>query len=300
MRKMIYATKGWKGLQKYCISENQHKMHLQKLHAYLQQDVSGYSFEEATIHYGFISHAALQTCVTDYIQSGTLENAEYYFYLASRAAATRDKLWIANPHKQPQQGQEIQLDIIMAAALSGCINAAIDILEKTRLTLELDPVQPVKSRRDAQKNESRRKRISLEIDFYENILQNNDTQARQLMLELENLHHNDLLMQVIRTFLDQNDEQFTEALVLHMKEFRGLPYPEALNCFVILMEALYLKRTHFEPLDLADAPASLLRLPEYDPMQLEEETGIVLPTFDVNRLLDVIDQKTIGPKFKQY
>ena len=115
MKKIIFATKGWKSLQKDYVSEDIHAVLLQKLHAFLQRDISNYSFEEMTIHYGFISHAAMQTCIANYMQTGTVENAEYYLYLAARAKATSDNLWIANPHSQKylSQGQEVQLDCKM-------------------------------------------------------------------------------------------------------------------------------------------------------------------------------------------
>jgi len=300
MGKLIYATKGWKSLQKDYISKDFRTSHLQKLHTFLQQDISGCSFEEAIIHYGFISHAAMQICIADYMQAGTFENSENYFYLSSRAKAASDKLWIANPHKAPQQGQEIQQDIIMAAVLCGCTKAAIDMLEKTRMTVEQEPAQLSRSRKDIQKSDQRKKRILLEINFYESLLQNNDDQARKLLLELEKVHHDDLFLRVIRTFLEHDNEQFSEALLLHMKEFRSLPYAEAVNCFVLLMEALYLKRGRFDPLNFADAPALLLRLPECDLMQIEEKIGITLPTFETDKLLKVIDHNKIGPKFKQY
>ena len=138
MKKIIFATKGWKTLQRDYMSQDLYTMHLQKLHTYLQQDVSNYSFEEMIIHYGFISHATMQASISNYMQTGAVENAECYFYLAARAKAISDNLWIANPHSQKHlsQGQEVQLDCIMAAVLSGCTSAAVDMLEKTKKTFE--------------------------------------------------------------------------------------------------------------------------------------------------------------------
>lgn len=128
-------------MQKDYISRDMQTFHLQKLHTFLQQDISGYSFEEAIIHYGFISHAAMQSRIAAYMQTETFENAEYFFFLASKAKAASDKLWIANPHKQPQQGQEIQLDCVLAAVMSGCTSDTIDMLDKTRMTLEQEQKQ---------------------------------------------------------------------------------------------------------------------------------------------------------------
>ena len=277
-----------------------HTVHSQKLHNFLQQDVSGYSFEEIVIHYGFIGHSAAQTSIAGYIQTGTFENAENYFYLAAKANEISDKLWIANPHKQPQQGQEIQFDRLMAAVLSGCTSSAIDMLEKARMTFEEEPKQPGKSRKDCQQSEKRKKRISLEIDFYESLLRNDDEKAHQLLPELDEFHPDTPMLHAMHAFFEQDSEQFTQALIQHMKEFRNTPYPEELNCFVLVIEALYLKRKNFDPLDLADAPALLLKLPECNPALVEERIGLHLPSFDVGELLKMIDKEKIGPKFKQY
>lgn len=300
MKKIIFATKGWKDLQKDYILRDLHTMHLQKLHKYLQQDVSNYSFEEMIIHYGFISHAAMQVSISEYMQTENIENAECYFYLASKAKAISDNLWIANPHKQPQQGQEIQLDCIMAAVLSGCDSAAIDILEKTRMTFLNEQQLPNKGRKDNQQDEKRKKRVLLEIDFYESLLKSNYELAYQLLSDLDNLHHDTLMLQVMHTFFEQDSVKFTEALVQHVKEFRNTPYPQELNYFVLLMEALYQKRKSFDPLDFADAPASLLKLSECDPTQIEKKIGIQIPSFDLNELMKAIDKSKIGPKFMQY
>lgn len=301
MKKIIFATKGWKALQKDYISEDLHARHLQKLHMYLQRDISNYSFEEMTIHYGFISHAAMQTCIANYMQTGTTENAEYYFYLAARAKATSDNLWIANPHSQKHlsQGQEVQLDCIMAAVLSGYTSAAVDMLEKTKRTFEHEQ-QPNKSRKDFQQDEKRKRRIILETDFYKNLLIGNDEQAYQLLSALDSLHHDTLVLQVMHTFLERDNGRFEEALVQHLKEFRNTPYPAEMDYFVLVMEALYQKQTSYNPFDFADAPALLLKLPECEPARIEKTLGICCPSFDVNELLKSIDQNKIGPKFMQY
>ena len=300
MKKLMYATKSWKILQKDYLSRDLYTMHLQKLHDLLKQNVSGYSFEEMTIHYGFISHAAMQMSIANYMQRGTFENAECYFYLASVAKATSDNLWIANPHKQVQQGQDIQLDCILAAVISGCLSSAIDMLEKTRKTFAGVHGHPTKSRKDSQQNDQRKKRILLELDFYENLLQNRDEQAQQLISELKMVHSDTLFLQVINTFFEQDSSQFFDALVQHMKEFRKNPYAGELNYFVLFMEILYQARNCCELLDLADAPAMLLKLPKCDPMQIEKRAGIILPTLEVDKLLKLIDKSKIGPQFKPY
>lgn len=300
MKKIIFAAKGWKALQKDYVSQDLHSMHLQKLHTYLQKDVTNFSFEEMIIHYGFISHAAMQASIANYMQTGTFDNSEYFFYLAAKAKETSICLWTANPHKQAQQGQEVQLDCLMAAILSGCTSSAIDMLEKTRMSLEQEQQQANKSRKDLQQSEKRKKRISLEIDLYEGLLKNDDEQASRLLPELNELHQDPLMLQVMRTFFEQDNEQFMDALIQHMKEFRSTPYPKELNYFVLVMEALYQKRKRYDPLDFADAPALLLKLPECNPVLLEEKIGLHLPSFAVNDLLKVLDTDKIGPKFMQY
>ncbi len=300
MRRIMFASKGWKTLQEDYISEDSHGMHLEKLHLYLQRDISGYSYEEMTIHYGFLSHSALQTAVAAYMQTGTVEHAEHYFYLAARAKAAGDALWAANPHpqKRPQQGLEIPLDCVMAAVLSGCVPAALGMLEKIRLTFEMEP--PGKHRGNSRQDETRKGRILLETNFYESLLNADDERAGRLLPDLEALSCDTLALQVMRAFLEQDQERFLDALIQHMKEFRKTPYPEELNYFVLIMEALYQRRSPLDPLDLADAPASLVKLPECDPALAEERLGVRFPSFDVEALLEKIDKKKIGPMFKKY
>ena len=302
MKKIIFATKGWKTLQRDYMSQDLYTKHLQKLHTYLQQDVSNYSFEEMIIHYGFISHATMQASISNYMQTGAVENAECYFYLAARAKATSDNLWIANPHSQKHlsQGQEVQLDCIMAAVLSGCTSAAVDMLEKTKKTFEHEQQRPNRSRKDCQQDEKRKKRILLEVDFYKNLLNGNDGQAYQLLSALDSFHYDPMVLQVMHTFFERDAEQFGNALVQHLKEFRNTPYTGELDYFVLLMEALYQKRANYNPFDFADAPALLLKLPECEPTQIEKSLGICCPSFDINELLKSIDKNKVGPKFMQY
>ena len=59
MKKLLYASKGWKKLQKEYIDENCFAQRSQKLAAVSQQDVTGFSYEEMIIHYGFIWSSAL-------------------------------------------------------------------------------------------------------------------------------------------------------------------------------------------------------------------------------------------------
>ena len=85
MKKLLYASKGWKKLQKEYIDENCFAQRSQKLAAVSQQDVTGFSYEEMIIHYGFIWSSALNCGIDQYVQTGSFANMEDYFCLASKA-----------------------------------------------------------------------------------------------------------------------------------------------------------------------------------------------------------------------
>ena len=85
MKKLLYASKGWKKLQKEYIDENCFALHSQKLAAVSPQDVTGFSYEEMVIHYGFIWSSALNCGIDQYMQTGSFANMEDYFCLASKA-----------------------------------------------------------------------------------------------------------------------------------------------------------------------------------------------------------------------
>lgn len=300
MGKMVYAAKGWKSLQKDYIARDLLALQTEKLNTVLREDISGFSFEEMTIHYTAMGHAAMQVGIAGYVQTGSLENAESYFCLASLAKRTGGRLLTANPHKQISQGHRIPLDYAALAVLCGCDSIAIDILETTALTFEYAQKQPQKSRRDQRQNDLQNQRVLLEIEFYTNLLQNRDAAAVQLLPKLDELPGEGLTLQAMRAFSELDNDRFFDALLQHMKAFRSTPYPEELNYFVLLMEALYQKRKPCRSLDLADAPAALLELPACDPERLEEKLGIPLPVFDMDVLLGKIDPNKTGPKFKQY
>ena len=142
MGKMVYAAKGWKRLQKDYIAQDLLALNTKKLTAILREDISGFSFEEMTIHYGAVSHAAMLIGIAGYVQAGSFENAEYYFCLSSLAKRTGNRLLTANPRRQIFQGHKIPLDNVALAVLCGCGSIAIDILETTALTFEYARKQP--------------------------------------------------------------------------------------------------------------------------------------------------------------
>jgi len=134
----------------------------------------------------------------------------------------------------------------------------------------------IRTGKDSQQNEKWKKRISLEIDFYESLLKCNDEQVRQLLPVLDEFHHDIPVLRVMHTFFERDNEQFWKALVQHMKDFWNISYPGELNYFALVMEVLYLKRNRYDPLDFADAPALLLKLPECNPALVGEKIGLSL------------------------
>lgn len=173
------------------------------------------------------------------------------------------------------------------------------MLEKVRQTFEHEQ-QSNRSRNDCQQADKRKKRILLEIDFYESLLSGNDEPANQVLADLKAIHHDAFVLQVLHAFLAQDNEQFGEALIGHLQAFRNTPYAEEMDYFVLVMESLYQKRTNYAPLDFADAPALFLDLPECEVALIEKNLNISCPSFDIETLLPSIDKDKIGPKFKPY
>ena len=66
------------------------------------------------------------------------------------------------------------------------------------------------------------------------------------------------------------------------------------------MEALFQKCSDFQPIDTADAPSAMLRLPPCDPATMGEKLNITLPSFDLDWLMKAVDPIKVGPQFKQY
>ena len=66
------------------------------------------------------------------------------------------------------------------------------------------------------------------------------------------------------------------------------------------MEALFQKCGDFQPIDTADAPSAMLRLPPCDPATMGEKLNITLPSFDLDWLMKAVDPIKVGPQFKQY
>lgn len=65
MSRLVFATKGWKRLQKEYREQDVLGMRTQKLHTVLEEDLSGSSVEEAVIHYNALSFFALDCGVAE-------------------------------------------------------------------------------------------------------------------------------------------------------------------------------------------------------------------------------------------
>ena len=294
MRKLLYASKGWKKLQKEYIDQDYFALSSQKLAAVSQQDVTGFSYEEMVIHYGFIWNSALDCGIDQYVQTGSFANMETYFCLASKARQISCIFWECNPHKKIPTSANfpIQWNILTAGILCGQTSAAEALLAESRTKLAYEQNRVIKKRR------------SIEIDLYEQLLRGDTQQARQSLAELNKAQtspSSELL--VLNTFLAQDCVQFTEAITAHIRDYRLQAYPEAIeaiNYFVLFMEALFQKCGDFQPIDTADAPSAMLRLPPCDPATMGEKLNITLPSFDLDWLMKVVDPIKVGPQFKQY
>lgn len=306
MSRLVFATKGWKGLQKEYREQDVLGMRTQKLHAVLEEDLSGGSVEEAVIHYNALSFFALDCGVAAYMQAaGTQEQTAAWFSLASLARKTVCGLMKSSPQRAFGHPARLQLDLMTAAVLCGDVPAALETLEVTRLGLthEKPPAGNggrAPSRTDQRREQERKRRMTLEMDFYEGMLQGEEERALQALRSLEELRSDSPAQQVRHALLEGDEAAFSDALVRHMREFRSVPDPEALNYFVLLAEALSQMRGGSVSLDLADAPSALLHLPACDPAGIGERLHLPMPEFDVDVLRSLIDWEKIGPQFKQY
>ena len=291
MKKLLYASKGWKKLQKEYIDENCFALHSQKLAAVSPQDVTGFSYEEMVIHYGFIWSSALNCGIDQYMQTGSFANMEDYFCLASKARQISGIFWERNPHKKipTSANYQIQWDILTAEILCGQTSAAEALLAESRAKLTYEQNGAIKKRR------------FIETDLYEQLLRGDTQKARQSLAELNKVQTNPSPESlVLNAFLAQDCAQFTEAITAHIRDYRLQAYPEAINYFVLFMEALFRKYNDFQPIDTADAPSAMLRLPPCDPTIMGEKLNIILPSFDLDWLMKVVDPIKVGPQFKQY
>lgn len=304
MKRILSISRGWKQLQQELIDQNLHAQRLQKLHTLLEQEVTGYSLDELAIHYHTLSFFALHTAVTQYVQTGGLAHAEAYLLLSTLARQTGYGLSLRKPGREFERASSLPLDGLATAVLCGQVPAAEDLLETAQIALSREKVPLWNGRPDTrvdQRQEQRRKqRLSLEIGLYEHLLRGEDVQAQALLPQLEAYYANTPVLSVLTSFVERDNKGFTDALILHMREFRRTAYPEELNFFVLLMEALYQTRQRFMPLNLADAPAGLLCLPDCDLTQLEAVLGKPLPCFDVEALVRLADPAKTGPDAKQY
>lgn len=291
MKKLLYASRGWKKLQKEYIEQDIFDLRVQKLAAVSPQDVTGFSFEEMVIHYTFIGSCALDCGIAQYVQTGSFENIESYFYLASKARQISGAFWERNPHKKIPASANYQIlwDFLTVAVLCGQIPAAEALLSESCAKLAYEENKAVKRRR------------SLEIDLYKHLLREDTQLARQCLAELgKSLSNPSPELPVLNAFLERDSARFTEAITAHMRDYRLQAYPEAINYFVLFMEALFQKQGAFQPIDAADAPAAMLSLPPCDPAAVGDKLNIPLPSFDFDKLMKAVDPVKIGPQFKQY
>lgn len=305
MRRIKYAAKSWERLKLDYIHGQLHMIHTHKLQALLPLDISGFGFRQAASHYTLMSHSAACAAVAGYMEAGTWENAEFYFHLSTLAKQTARGILEHDPSWEFERVSRLQmLDNITAAVLCGLTSAALNLLASDRLALGREKTPMWNGRPDTRidrKQEQRRKqRRALEIGLFEKLLRQEDGGARAALEELDGLQYDPLASQVIHALLDQDGPRFADAVVLHMREFRSGPDAQELNDFVLLMEALYLKRGPCRLPDLADAPAALLALPECEPARLEEVIGGPLPVFDIEAVLSKIDPDKTGWKIQQY
>lgn len=259
-----------------------------KLSKLTQQDISGYSFEEMIIHYGFISHAATQYVISNYVQTGSLSDAEYYLSLATKAKQISNMLVERNPRWVSKQAIPIQIENITIAVLCNLISDAISMMEISESSLKFE------------QNRKQQRKVAMEIKLYKSLLQDNTHEICQCIQELNSINYDPIALNVFHAYMEKEPILFIDALISHMREFRLTPYPEDINYFVLLMESLYQKHTSFELLNLADAPAEMLSLPEWNPLLFNTQIGLSLPTLDLTEILKQVDKNKVGPAFKQY
>lgn len=285
---MIFASKGWKKQQQDCINRDLKSFHHDKLSKLTQQDISGYSFEEMIIHYGFISHAATQYAISNYIQTSSLADSEYYLSLATKAKQISNTLVDYNPRRASKQATPIQIENIAIAVLCNLKPDAIGMVEASEASLRFE------------QNKKNQRKIAIEANLYKNLLQDNPHEIYQCIQELDSINYDSIALSVFHAYMEKEPTLFADALINHMREFRSNPYPEDINYFVLLMESLFLKHTSFELLNLADAPAEMLSLPEWNPLLFNTQIGLSLPTLDLAEILKRVDKNKVGPAFKQY
>ena len=81
-----------------------------------------------------------------------------------------------------------------------------------------------------------------------------------------------------------------------MKEFRATHSPGELNYTVLFWEALWQRQGGEPPINLADAPAALLKLPASAPRRLSEALCLPLPPLEADVVWNCVDLTKAGPK----
>ncbi len=302
MPKLVYATRGWKKLQREYIADDLHTLRRGKLdELLLRRESSGFSCEEAVMYYASLSFLSAQCAVSRYMQTGVLDQAACWFCLSAEARRTADALLPHNPRREAARVAALPADDLAAALLCGNLPAALDRLDAVRAALDLEkaPSQGGRppSRTDQRQDQRRRQRLTLACDLYGNLLQDRDSQAREALPALDGLGWDPLCSRCLHALLEGDGAGFTDALSQHMRDFRAAPTPGELNCAVLFWEGLWQRRGGTPPLDLADAPRALLDLPPCDPSQLSETLGLPLPSFDPALILQHVDINRVGPRF---
>ena len=85
MAQMLYATRGWKKLQKEYAADNLYALRRKKLDALLTQPITGLSCEEIVIHSTSLSFLAMHCALRAYMQDGSLSQAEHWLCHSAQA-----------------------------------------------------------------------------------------------------------------------------------------------------------------------------------------------------------------------
>lgn len=300
MAQMLYATRGWKKLQKEYAADNLYALRRKKLDALLTQPITGLSCEEIVIHYTSLSFLAMHCAVSAYMQDESLSQAEHWLCLSAQARGIVSAILPRNPRWEPALVKALPMEDLTAALLCGQLQGALDALRLIPAALEREKIPLWNGKPDTridQKQERCRKHLLLlQCDLYNGLLQGDAPQARQALAQLNALPWSPIAAQALLALLEHDTASFTAALTLHMKDFRATPYPGELNYTVLFWEALWQRQGGEPPINLADAPAALLKLPASDPRRLSEALCLPLPPLEADVVWNCVDLTKAGPK----
>ena len=300
MAQPLSATRGWKKLQQEYIADNLYALRRKKLDDLLTQSITGLSCEEMTLHYTSLSFLAMHCALCAYMQDGSLSQAEHWLCLSAQARGIVNTILPRNPRWEPAPVKALPMEDLTAALLCGQPQGALDALRLIPTALEREKIPLWNGKPDTridQKQERRRKHLLLlQCELYSGLLQGDDLQARQALAQLNALPWSPVAAQALSALLDGDTASFTAVLALHMKDFRAGPYPGELNYTVLFWEALWQRRGGEPPVDLADAPVALLKLPASDPLRLSEALCLPLPPLEADVVWSCVDLTKTGPK----